>query len=199
MTGIDRISSRIEADAQAQGAKLIEQARFKATEIEVQYAAKASDLTHQLRDKSRAEAEESRRRAVGVAELEARKRLLAAKQQVLDEAFNGALQKLDSLPEEELVALLARLAASASRDGGGQIVLNPADHNRFGKKVCEQANAILVGEGKSGSLSLSAEPRNLGGGGLLVSSGEVVTNCTFASIVASLRSNIVGDVAKKLF
>ena len=64
---------------------------------------------------------EGRRRAAGTAELRRpdgkRKLALAAKQEVLGEAFDLALDKLCSLPEEDYIALLTRLAVGPLKPG----------------------------------------------------------------------------------
>ena len=199
MTGIEKISARIAADAREQGQAVLAKSRAEADEITRKYDGEADELRAALTEKAKAEADEFVRRAVGVAELEARKRNLAARQGVIGKAFDGAMAELAALPEAQLVAVLSRLAFTASRKGTEQIVLTPSDHARFGKKVCEGANALLAAEKRTASLTLSASPRALAGGGLVLSDGEVEINCTFETIVSGLRSDISAEVAKILF
>lgn len=199
MTGIEKIMARIAADARDQGEVILARARVEAEEITQKYAAEADALRAELTEKARLEVSERTRRTVGVAELEARKRNLAARQAVIGEAFSRALTELAALPEAELTALLSRLAAGAARKGTEQIVLTPADHTRIGKKVCEGANALLAAENKTASLTLSASPRALAGGGLVLSDGEVEINCTFETIVNGLRADMSAEIAKVLF
>lgn len=69
---------------------------------------------------------------------------LAAKQEVLDEAFRQALEEMCSLPEEQYIQLLARLAVQASSTGREQLIFSPKDRTRIGKAVVMAANDALV-------------------------------------------------------
>lgn len=199
LTGIEKISARILEEARTAGEEQQKEARIRAEEIRLSYQKEGEALKASLLEKNKADAAESIRRAVSVAELEARKRLLAAKQEMMSKAFSEASARLAALPDEELCRLLSRLASEASQTGGEQIILSPPEHMRIGKKVCTGANGLLKKAGKTAELTLSENPREVPGGGLLLSAGEVETNCSFAALIDSLKTEISGDVAGILF
>ena len=86
--------------------------------------------------------------AARLGRMEAKKTLLALKQEMISKSFDAAEKKLVSLPEEQYVALLAKLAASASATGEEEIVLNAADRARVGEAVVKAANEKLGEKGK---------------------------------------------------
>ena len=91
--------------------------------------------TGELLARGRRSAEERKARLISAAQMEGRKMSLAAKQEVLDEAFRQALEEMCSLPEEQYIQLLARLAVQASSTGREQLIFSPKDRTRIGKAV----------------------------------------------------------------
>lgn len=98
-----------------------------------------------------------------MARLEARKRVLAAKQDVIEAAFEKALARLCALPREKMVPLLARLAAVYAETGEEEVILPPASRRAYGQDVVDQANQ-LIGEGH---LTLGPAEEGIAGGLLL--------------------------------
>ncbi|MCI8538641.1 MAG: hypothetical protein HFF18_08310 [Oscillospiraceae bacterium] len=195
MNGIEKITGRINDDAQREIDAIAAQAKSEADAITARYEAQAEKEAAEILARGKANADERVERLASVAELEAKKMTLAAKQEVLDRAFDKALQDLTQLSEEKYVALLAALAVKAASTGNEKIILSPADRSRYGVKVAEMANSAL---GKQGKLTLSEETRDIKGG-LLLSDGDVEVNCAFETLVRLTRNQIAGDVAKVLF
>ena len=79
------------------------------------------------------------------AQMECRKAVLAAKQDVIEEAFQAALKKLQALPSDQYVDLLATLAARASTTGKEKLIFSPSHRAQLGKSVVMAANKKLPG------------------------------------------------------
>ena len=198
MTGIENITGRINSDADAEIAQIRQEAEAQVEEIQAGYDRLARQESDEILRKGEKAAEERGKRLVSAARMEAGKMTLAAKQQVLDEAFALALDKLCALPEGEYVDLLAKLAVKASSTGTEQVILNTADRARYGVKACVKANELLEAEGKVGGITLSEQTREIRGG-LLLTSGAVEVNCAFETLVRLIRSEMTGEVSKLLF
>lgn len=195
MDGIDKITSRISADAQQEIAEIDAKAAAEAAEIAEQYRQRAQKESEDIRTKGRAAAKEREERLASVAQLEARKLTLAAKQELLEETFRKALEALLALPEGEYVELLAKLIAEGSQSGQEQVIFSQKDRPRFGKAAVTRANELLGGKGR---LTLSVETRPIGGG-FILSDGEVEVNGTFDTLVRLQRRDLDAAVAKVLF
>ena len=227
MNGIEKITQRMEDDAQREINEVLNAARAQADELTRRSREQADKESAAIVARGESAAAEREKRLESMAEMESRKLVLAAKQEVLDEAFTMALEKLCTLPDEEYIELLAALAVKAARTGREKVIFSQKDRNRVGKAVVTKANdalarkvapklpgdltdtragaildkvvtgasAILAG---TGMLTLAEETRPIKGG-IILSDGDVETNCTFETLVRLQRENISGEVAKVLF
>ncbi len=195
MDGIDKITSRINADMDQEIAEIQAQAAAEAAQIAAEYDQRCTQETEEILSRGRKTAEEREERLASVAQLEARKLILAAKQEVLEEAFRKALEDLLSLPEQEYVELLAKLITKASQSGSEQVIFSQKDRPRYGKAAVTRANELL---GERGRLTLAVETRPIGGG-FILSDGDVEVNGTFETLVRMQRREMDAAVAKVLF
>ena len=193
MNGIEKITQRIDADTQAEIDRILADAREKAAQITGKYKAPAAAEAASLAAKNEKNAAEREERLVSVAQMESRKVTLAAKQEMVEKAYQLALEKLRTMPAERYTAVLADLLAQAAPDGRGEVIFAPADREGPGAAAVEQANAQLKGK-----LVLSAETRPLQGG-FVLKNGNVEVNCTFDTLVRLQKAETAGAVAKKLF
>lgn len=204
MNGIEKITGQIDADVQKEIGAALDQARAQAKEIEARYESQAQTQGEALRRKGEQDAALRRERLVDVARLEARKTLLAAKQDMVGQAFDLALKKLLELPDQEYIALLAKLAVAASRTGREQVILSQKDRSRYGKQAVTMANDMLAKKAgpraaeSAGMLTLAGESRPMAGG-LILRDGRVETNCSFEALIHLQREALAAQVAKVLF
>lgn len=227
MNGIEKITGRIEGDAQKEIDALLADARAQAADLTAQYDAQAQATAADLLKRGERAARERVERLASMAQMEARKHTLAVEQEVVEQAFNQALIDLVNLPEAEYVAFLANLAVKAARTGREQVILSPSDHDKVGRQVVSAANEILakraapklpeelksstagaildkvvtVGSALlagTGMLSLADETRPILGG-LILRDGDVEVNCTVETLVRLQRDEMAIQVAKVLF
>jgi V/A-type H+-transporting ATPase subunit E len=198
MTGIENITGRIQADADAEIAQIRQDAAAQVEQIQADYEKLSRQEAEEIVEKGQKMADERGARLVSAAQMEAKKMTLAAKQEVLDEAFALALEKLTKLPEEEYVTLLANLIVKASSTGHEQVILNQVDRARYGVKACVKANEQLEAAGKVGGITLSEQTRPIQGG-LLLSNGAVEVNCALETLVRLSRTELTREVSELLF
>ena len=204
MNGIEKITGQIDADVQKEIDAALDQARAQAQEIEDRYASQAEAQAEAIRRKGEQDAALRQERLVDVAKLEARKTLLAAKQDMVGQAFDLALKKLLELPDQEYIALLAKLAVAASRTGREQVIFSQKDRSRYGKQAVTMANDMLAkkagprADESAGRLTLAEESRPMAGG-LILRDGRVETNCSFEVLIHLQRDALSAEVARALF
>lgn len=227
MEGIEKITAKIAADAQAEVERIQAETEEKVRAIEAAAQVQAEREQQDILTRGRKAADERLERLKSAAGMERRKLELAAKQEVLGEAFDLALEKLCGLPDEELVPLLTRLVLEASSTGKEQIIFSEKDRGRIGKQVVTAVNEALVSQvvpelpgslteskmgaflGKvvnsaaaqitgTGLLTLSPESRDMKGGFVLVD-GNVEVNCAFETLIRLQREKLERAVADVLF
>jgi V/A-type H+-transporting ATPase subunit E len=195
MNGIERITQRIDADAQAKIDQMMAAARENAAQITARYQAQADQERAERTARNEKNAALHEERLVSVAELEARKANLADRQAMVEKAFELALRKLCALPDAAYTEVVAKLLAQAAPDGKGSVVFAQAEHDRIGTAAVAAANQML---GKRGALTLSDEVRPLRGGFILVN-GNIEVNCNFETLIRLEKSKMAGEVARILF
>lgn len=194
MNGIEKITARIAEDGKAENDALLAQARAQAAEIAAKYQAEAKAAADDILAQGRKNAEARARHLDSTAQMECRKAVLAAKQDVIEEAFQAAHKKLLDLPQAEYVTFLAGLAAKASVTGKEKLIFSADDRAQVGKDVVAAANKKLA----AGELTLAEETRPMDGG-FILSDGAVEVNCTFDTLIRLQRGALAGEVAKALF
>ena len=227
MDGIEKITGRIEADAEREIEAIQAQARAQAEEIAAGYEAQAGRESEEILARGRRNADERVERLASVAQLEGRKQILAAKQEMIGQAFDRALEELLALPEEEYAELLAALCAKAAVTGREAVIFSKKDRQRVGKQVVTKANEILAKQvapklpeeltgsaagafldkvvtagsallAGTGMLTLAEETRPIQGGFILAADG-VEVNCAFETLVRLSRPELERQVAQILF
>ena len=195
MKGTEKLIAHIQADAKAQADAILTQAEQQAAAIRDDFDKQAEGVyAAQIRagvKSIQAQVDGEAR----IARMEGRKSLLAEKQQLVKESFQKAQEQIVSLPAEQYVPFLARLAAKAAVTGDEEIVLNAADRERYGEKILAAANALL---GEKGALRLSERTGDFAGG-LILRRGAIEANCTVELLVELSQSELSAQVAQLLF
>ena len=228
MNGIEQITARIQEDSRKEIDAILAEARAKAADITAKAKVDAQAAGEEVVAQGRKAAAEREDRMASTAQMECRKAVLTAKQEVIEEAFQQAHKQLLALPREKYIALLADLAVQASVTGREKLIFSSPDRAQVGKAVVvmaaneklakavapklpdevtgSKAGAILdkVVAGASavlngtGMLTLAEETRPMDGG-FILSDGAVEVNCTFDTLIRLQRGALAGEVAKVLF
>ena len=194
MNGIEKLTQQITADAQVEIDAILAEAQANADAITADYAQRAEKAAAERLAKGTEAAAQREERLVAMADMERRKDLLAAKQDMVGKAFDKALEQLCNLSDDEYVAMLTKLAVAASASGKEQLIFSQKDQTRVGKDVVMAANEAL----NEGHLTLSEQTRPMRGG-FILSDGAIEVNCSFETLVRLQRGEIAGEVANVLF
>ncbi len=193
MKGLEKITDRIRSDAMAEIESIRAEGNARAAEVTASYQKQADQIAVDEAQRSELAAQTLLERRQSGDDMDRSKKMLAAKQASIDEAFARAAETLRQLPREEYAEVLAKIAA-ASGQGGEEIVLSAADAAELGERVVRRANELKPGA----AFTLSAETRELEGG-LVLKQGAVELNCAFATQLRLLRQTMAADVAAILF
>ena len=192
MKGTEKIIAHIEADAKAQADALIAEAQKQCAAIQAKYEEQASRLyADRIRDGVEA-CQDQEDGALRISRMEARKSVLSVKQEMVDKSFALAAEKIISLPEEQYIAFLARLAKNASVTGDEEVILNARDRASIGEKLLKAVNA------DGAHMTLSNETRDITGG-LILRRGSIEANCSVELLVELCRGELSSQLADILF
>ena len=226
MNGIDKITQRIGADTQAEIDRILADAAGPG-------GGRGRQVPHPGGGRGPGPAGKEREGRGGAGGAPCQRRpdggpevtLLTAKQEMVERAYQRALEKLRSLPQEQYVELLAALLVRASSTGREEVVFSPEDREGAGKAAVARANELLakeaapelpLGDGVvanllnkvaagvsafaqgTAMLAVSEETRDISGG-FILKDGRIEVNCTFDALVRAEREQTAGEVAKLLF
>ncbi|MCJ7806424.1 MAG: V-type proton ATPase subunit E [Clostridia bacterium] len=196
--GAERIIRRILDDANSKAVAIKAAAKEKSTAVENEAKQKAARKQEQILEKASKEAEEQKRRIIGVAQLEARKELLAAKQELISEVFQKSLNQLVDMDERLYLATIRDLILKLVETGTETVLGSAIDRDRIPAVFWKEINETLVKQGKKGELKLSVDTRDIRGGFILQAEG-VEINCSFESLLEMKRDQLEPEVAAVLF
>lgn len=195
---LDKLKSKLIADAKAEAAKIIEEGRAEAERILAEAKKQAEKIKFEYQARADQEASEHVRRQVSLRELEARKAILAEKGKMIDEVFQKALTDLRERDRESGFSVTWKLLLDAIKTGDEEIILDAEDRKALPADFIERLNSHLRSLGKKGEVRVSQETHNHGGG-FILRRGRTETNSTFATLLAMVRDEIETDVARILF
>lgn len=193
MNGMEKITARMKEDAARSLSELNAQTEQELRRIREESAARAEKERETADERAHLAAQERYERLCSAAEMETRKLTLSAKQEVLAETYDRALEILCSMPREEYLSLLVHLLKAAGGKGDEKIALSAKDRDEMGETLVERANKEL-----NAHYTLAGEAADIRAGLVLISE-ECDVNCSFETLLALSREKTERGAAKLLF
>lgn len=197
MAGADKLIEKIGADAQTDAEKYWQEAEVKKKQ--------AKDKLLRDIDKRKAEIDkmaqkagvEKKKRMAAVYDLEYRKQLLSAKQEMMASAKELAMKKLLELDDAEYKRLMADKLLECAVSGTGAIAV-AKDEKRLNKAFLKDVNKQLKAKTGKGEVSLYDETRDISGGFVYISDGLEI-NMSLSSLLSEAWQDVETQVAGVLF
>ena len=193
MNGMEKITARMKEDATRSLSELNAQTEQELQRIREESAVRAEKERETADERAHLAAQERYERLCSAAEMETRKLTLSAKQEVLAETYDRALEILCSMPREEYLSLLVHLLKAAGGKGDEKIALSAKDRDEMGETLVERANKEL-----NAHYTLAGEAADIRAGLVLISE-ECDVNCSFETLLALSREKTERGAAKLLF
>lgn len=193
---VKTILDKIGEDARVAAADILEDAKQKARDIRNASQKRINDKHALNRQRMARDGEETEKRMLRMAELEDKKSDLAQKRQVLNVAFEQAIQQLRSLPAERIRDYLLPQAVSLAQ-GNETLLAGQYTKHIVDKAFVDSVNEELQKTKGQGNLTLSEDV--VPGTGFVLRQGGTEINCTFEALVDAMRLQAETDVARILF
>lgn len=198
MDGINKIVDRIAAETRQEIEAMKAETDEKCKEILSNYDKIADEEYNKILVAGEKDCELQVQRLNSAAAMEAKKIMLAMKQQEVDNILEEATKKICALPEEEYITFLAKLAGEAAFTGVEEVIFNNNDKSSVSKAVVKSANDILKKRGIMPKLTVSDETRDILGG-VIVKQGDIEINCSVETLVSLSREDLASQIAEILF
>lgn len=214
MTGIEKITDRILADANAKAKNITESAEREVSEIKARYSAEADRIAREINDGTERTCTEIIGRAKAQAAVTRRDAVLSAQASIIDEAFDRALGEILSFPKEKYGTMLAimlskllRECLEAQKKAGAdkteliEVILNARDRDAHKDTLLEELRRLVVGRITVRDLErvkISKEIADIKGG-VILKCGPLEYNLSLELLFRELRPDAEPAVYSALF
>lgn len=190
---IEKITESILADAGKTAKAALAEAEAESREIIAAAEKKAEMLIIEARKRGAVEKEKLISRKKAVADIDGRKIVLEAKQKLIAEYFQKAMESITSMKKEEYRNFLAAIVKSTG-SMEGELIFNEKEAAEIGPGLVEYLQEFMPGS----KITLSTETRDIKGG-FLLKRGAVYMNGTIETLAEDAQEALTGEVAQILF
>jgi V/A-type H+-transporting ATPase subunit E len=219
MTGLDKVTGKIIADAEADARVILDRAEAECAAVKEKYAAATEAELEKLREENDRECQSLIIRARSSAAMAKRNALLEARAALLDEAYALAERQIKNLNPEQYLDLLQKMLRSALKNQLAgeeesmrlygedispavyEVILNSRDRDTYGETLLpafRTGYGAKLPETAHAKLRMAAETAPIDGG-LVLRCGPVETNCSLAMLMAENRRETEAKVSRILF
>lgn len=192
MSGKDAIIDKILFDAKAQSENIINEAKDKAKDIISKAKSQVKAYSEEEIKRAESMLDDIEKRKVTVANLEVRKILLSAKQNVINETFNNSLEKIVNLNKSEYLKIIKGMLRAHAQDKD-IVVISKNDKETITKTFINDTSKEL-----GIKLTLSNKYGDFKGG-IVLSSENYDKNITLDVELNTIRDEVEPKVAKMIF
>lgn len=193
---IEEIIRKIELETEEKTKQILTSAKEEEKNILEKARAEADKIKEQMLKIRKGEIQENKRREITLADLEARKTVLAEKQKIVSEVYARVLERLENLEPREFRELMKKLILTIA-SGGEELIIAQKDKHKISPESIKEINQILAKQKKE-PIRLSEEVHNVPGG-FILRKGNLEINISFPALVKSLREKTELEVIKLLF
>lgn len=219
MTGLEKVTGRILAEAEAEARAIRARAEAECQEDAAQSQAQMEAACERLREAAEKECAATITRGKSSAVMAKRNVMLTTQSQLLNEAYRRAEKEIRNLPADQYVNLLVGMLKGALRrqleseqeslrlygediaPATYDILLNSRDRKNFGAALLEEVKSGLaakVGLADASRVRLATTSVDISGG-LILRCGEVEENCSLTMMFAEVRRATEAKVSAALF
>jgi V/A-type H+/Na+-transporting ATPase subunit E len=190
---LSNIIDKIMADSKSEADSIIEEANRLAEEI-ISKGKKQAELEKEKKiEDARKRFETDKLRKIALTKLDARKKILKARCNLLDEAFSRAKSKIGKIRTDSMRNLIQKALAGFKPKIACEVIVHEPDRDKFTLLL-----STLWGAAFSRYCRVSTVDKSIGGG-FFLRSGNVEYDCTFNRLVSERRLSLEKDVAAILF
>ncbi|MDR3331572.1 MAG: V-type ATP synthase subunit E [Synergistaceae bacterium] len=187
-----QITQKIESDARAEAKKILERSAEQEAEVKRQTEAEVKKLEDSAKTRFDKERPEIFKRREIVARLDVGKLHLGSQRRLIQDVFNGGLERLKSLGKDQYTAFFGRLLKEAVNTGDEVIELSK-DEKFINKEWLDKFNAD-----NKARITISDERQDFSGG-FVLNNGRISINCSWEMLIRAAQEKMETEVVRRLF
>jgi V/A-type H+-transporting ATPase subunit E len=192
------IIKKIEDDAEAYGQKLIDQAHTEADQILAAGREEAEREAQQIIRQAEDEVQHFKNKQMATALLQVRKDKLDNRQQLLDEVFSKALDRILDCEAEQYKRIVKNILLSVDEERTGIIRLAHTDTSLITQEFVKEINTELKKQKRQLQFQLSSDTMEMKRGCIL-DFQDFEMNFSLETLLTEMWEGIRSDVSRQLF
>lgn len=196
MSGLDEILNMIETQQKQDEDRIIRSAEERARQIQAEADEKAEKAYDDYMKKAESQHERDYENACSSADAAAKRRILAAKVEMIGDVIEKVVDDLKALPDDKYFELIARLVLNHARQGEGILFFGENDLKRMPADLEKKINAAA--EKVGGTIKISGQAADISDG-FILQYGLVSENCGFRAIIEAEKDDVRDTAARALF
>lgn len=196
MTGLEKIISQIEQEANASCAEILDKADIQCANILTNAQTRCEAIGAKAAGDAEALRSDILARGESGSQMQRKNRILAAKQEIIAEVIEKAKQKLLDMQSVDYFVMLGKRAEKYAQAGDGIMYLSSADLARVPAYFPGKLESIAAQKG--GTLVISDRPADISGG-FILAYGGIEENCSFEALFEAEKERLQDIVRAQLF
>lgn len=197
MAGAEKLIEKIQNDAQRDAEQFWRETEAKKTIMRTTVIRDIEKRKAEIEKLTQDAIQEKKKRMSSVYDLEYRKQLLAAKQEMMQEAKSLVLKKLSTISNDEYLALMKDRLLQCAITGEGSIAISKSD-TRLGGAFLADVNQTLQTTLGKGNVSFTPEKQEIAGG-FVYNHGGMEINISLEALLNEAWQETETDIARVLF
>ncbi|MDD5959546.1 V-type ATP synthase subunit E [Methanobrevibacter wolinii] len=204
-SGAEKIVSNINSNAQAKADEIIQEAQNKAADIASQAEKDAAAQQKKIVADGQKQAKMKHQQIISEARMNQRRAELGAKEEVIEMAFDKAINDLTDIAStgdsKYVDSLINMIKQAATEIGGGDLIVQvkEADKSKVSSILATAANNVSSDINVETSFELGESINTIGGAIVKTKNGEIEVNNTIESREARFKKSLRSEVAQILF
>lgn len=196
MTGLEKITAKINSDAEARCNEIIASAEKQCEAIAAEAEKKGAAIAAETEKSAKAEGESIITIAKSGAAQLSRQTLLSARVEAVNETLVKLADALKALPDDKYFATVIKLACSNAMSGKCTAYLSAADNARLPSGFESELVSSLSAKGAE--VTLSKEPASVDSG-IVLDYGDINIDCSFEAIIEENADSYKETISKIIF
>lgn len=189
-----QVVDKILAEARAEADKIRQEAQARTDAETARLNAEIEQFRQDTKTLAEQAGAEAKDQILASARMDNRQAYLATKVRLLDEVFERARRKINSLPDKEYQELMKSLLTPTVQAGDEKIVVG-RDERRLDEAFVREVNRQI---GPKGKLQLADRRVNIDGG-FLLERGKIRINSSIGVLIGQARDRLELELARDLF
>lgn len=205
MSGAEKIVSSIMSDAQIKAESILEEAEKKSKSILQEGEAQAVLEKEKILENAEKQSKMRYQQIISEAKMNSRRMELEAREELIEEAFQKAEEKLKMIASSdapEYKASLEKVITEAGEEiGGGDllVLVKKDDETKIASTLSSIEKTISERTGATTKLELGENIPNIGGAVVKTKNGEIEVNNTIEARMLRFKKSLRSEVAGILF